>query len=765
MLADVLVETRTRLVDELERRVALAESIEVPSAGRRARLAYLVDDLIQELRRGATKTPLAVASTDPAEIQRTERALVLRHLVEEIEQGHVDASASEVALVSDWSEQAERRRLEETLRWRSTLLDDIDVKAAIIAPDARVLYVNENTARWVHAVTSAPRDEILGKTTAELGIRDVAGLNRSLDEVLSLARVRDSVEANVLGRTTEFRFDAAYGPDGQVVAVFVVGNDIHDRKLAQRRLDILAKLSALGGSPGPSEAGQALASVPIPELADWCVVNLVSSGRINGTFVAGRSATGPLTEALRNVMPQFESHPLWRELLTSGFQLLAEVSDDLARRLTTPDQYELFKQLGVRSLMVVPIVSRGQVAGIITLAYTENSMRRYGRDDQAIAEEMALHAAHILENARLVKQLRQSDARFRIALASARTIIYEQDASLRYRFYYNPLSTFSPLGQRQEDAFPRPVAEKLSVIKQRVLDTGERASEEMEIQLGDGDTRWYRQSVEPLRSRSGHIVGVIGAATDITEQHDTQLQLAEALTYRERLMSILGHDLRTPLTAIGLANALLLREQLSPGAREQVLRIRHAADRMKEMIGTLMDFTRIRAGGGMPVSLVPAEMGAIFHAVLDEIAAGSPGATFDLDLQDSLVGVWDPDRIAQVFSNLLNNALTHGTQGAPIQIIARGDAATVTFEIRNQGPPIPAEDLPHIFEPFRRVETTERAAEGLGLGLHIAREIVQAHGGELSVESTPDEGTTFTVRLPRMVAEELHEPVDAAVLH
>jgi GAF domain-containing protein len=142
-------------------------------------------------------------------------------------------------------------------------------------------------------------------------------------------------------------------------------------------------------------------------------------------------------------------------MLTGGFQLLTEVSDDFVRRISvSADQYCLLSQVGIRSLMIVPLVTRAKVTGIMTFVYTTLSGRRYSGDDPTLAEEMTLHAARALENARLMKELRASEARFRVALAGARTIVFEQDAALRYTWYYNPLAPNDPRGKAQEDLLP-----------------------------------------------------------------------------------------------------------------------------------------------------------------------------------------------------------------------------------------------------------------------------------------------------------------------
>ena len=185
-----------------------------------------------------------------------------------------------------------------------------------------------------------------------------------------------------------------------------------------------------------------------------------------------------------------------------------------------------------------------------------------------------------------------SEARFRVALAGARTAVYEQDRSLRYVWYYNPLVPVNLLGKTHEEGLPPDEAAVMTAAKRHVLEVGEGMREEMDFTFGGEERRHYRETIEPLRDHAGKIVGVIGAATDITEQQRTQQRLAEELDFRERMMGILGHDLRNPLNTVIVTADLLLRpEELPPAKRNHMLRLRRAAGRMQEMIDTLLDFT------------------------------------------------------------------------------------------------------------------------------------------------------------------------------
>jgi signal transduction histidine kinase len=183
-----------------------------------------------------------------------------------------------------------------------------------------------------------------------------------------------------------------------------------------------------------------------------------------------------------------------------------------------------------------------------------------------------------------------------------------------------------------------------------------------------------------------------------------------------------------------------------------------SAERMARMIGDLLDFTRGRLGGGIPIAPRPTNLQHLGRHLVEELMAAHPGRELRLEAEGNLEGEWDPDRLAQVLGNLGKNALDYSPEGTPVRFTLRGEGDTVRVEVHNEGPPIPAERLPSIFEPFRRfTEAGMHPSSGLGLGLYIVQQVVRAHGGTVEVRSTAREGTCFTVRLPRRVrAEAVH---------
>ncbi|MFY0583806.1 ATP-binding protein [Cystobacter fuscus] len=222
--------------------------------------------------------------------------------------------------------------------------------------------------------------------------------------------------------------------------------------------------------------------------------------------------------------------------------------------------------------------------------------------------------------------------------------------------------------------------------------------------------------------------------------------------FREQFLGILGHDLRNPLQAITGNAALLLRYGgLSDPQRKAVHRISNSAERMARMIGDLLDFTRTRLGGGYTLQRTEMNVHDVLRQVVEELEVAHPGRKFELNVSGTGWGTWDMGRIAQAASNLVGNAVQYSPEDSVVRVSACDEGPGVRVEVRNGGPPIPAERMPHIFDPFVRGAEVSRARSGLGLGLYITHEIVKAHGGTLQVRSTEAEGTCFWMNLPRQV--------------
>jgi signal transduction histidine kinase len=246
-------------------------------------------------------------------------------------------------------------------------------------------------------------------------------------------------------------------------------------------------------------------------------------------------------------------------------------------------------------------------------------------------------------------------------------------------------------------------------------------------------------------------------------------ELTETVRLSELLSGVLAHDLRNPLGAILTAAqvALMRVERQADGDVHKLAaplaRMLTSGRRMARMVDQLLDLSRMRLGVGMHLDVRAVDLHPVLAHVRDELADAHPGATLALEVTGDLQGRWDEDRLFQVFSNLAGNALVHGSGEGAVLIRAVGtDAEAVRVSVHNRGA-VPAELMPRLFQPLARLEWRPDKSRGLGLGLFIVSQIVKAHGGTVEVESTEAAGTTFTVKLPRVIPGERQR--DARVEH
>lgn len=224
-------------------------------------------------------------------------------------------------------------------------------------------------------------------------------------------------------------------------------------------------------------------------------------------------------------------------------------------------------------------------------------------------------------------------------------------------------------------------------------------------------------------------------------------RLQEQDRMREMFVGILGHDLRNPLSGIMMCAQLVLARSQDETLREPLARVLSNSQRMARMVEQLLDLTRLRLGDGITLAPRPSDL----RRLLDDVIAENEHhqRRCRLEAVGEAAGTWDPDRMQQVMSNLVGNAVRHGADGSPVLVKLDGTGqGRVVFTVHNLGPPIPQELHAVLFAAFRGHDHSRREG-GLGLGLYITDQLVRAHGGRISFESSADAGTTFTVSLPR----------------
>ena len=223
----------------------------------------------------------------------------------------------------------------------------------------------------------------------------------------------------------------------------------------------------------------------------------------------------------------------------------------------------------------------------------------------------------------------------------------------------------------------------------------------------------------------------------------------ETLRLNEMFNALLAHDLRSPLSAILASARLLQRRSDDEAALEAAGRIVTSGTRMARMIEDMLDLARARLGGGIVVKREPVDFRTLVEKVLREHQAAAPERLIESAYDGDLNGAWDPERIAQVASNLIGNALKHGNAAAPIRVRLDGTQRDAVMLVVRNGGVIPADILPHLFDPFRGGQRQSGRGDGLGLGLYIVSQIVQAHDGRVDVKTGEGGETAFHIRLPR----------------
>lgn len=247
---------------------------------------------------------------------------------------------------------------------------------------------------------------------------------------------------------------------------------------------------------------------------------------------------------------------------------------------------------------------------------------------------------------------------------------------------------------------------------------------------------------------------VAGSVTGFTERVDQSRRL---------FLGMLGHDLRQPLNSLKLFTQVLGEKPglLPPATAPLVSSMSRCCDSMGALLHDLLDFTTTQLGSAMPVEPVTTHLDEVCDEVLSEVQAGAPKREFTLEKSGDLAGEWDAARLRQVISNLLQNAIQHGAPDQPVAITLRGTDGDITLAVQNMGEPVPEEAISTLFDPMVRLASRDKSRPpgSIGLGLYICREIAKAHHGGIAVKSSANEGTTFTVTLPkRFVPENTEAP-------
>ena len=245
------------------------------------------------------------------------------------------------------------------------------------------------------------------------------------------------------------------------------------------------------------------------------------------------------------------------------------------------------------------------------------------------------------------------------------------------------------------------------------------------------------------------IAAQLAAEQRQTETQEQLLDVQKTAEIREQFIAVLGHDLRNPLSSVTMGADLLLRQPLPEPQRKTVERIRSSGRRMSALVSDLLDFARARLGAGIGLNVGEVrDLESALRHVVDELQSTHPAR--EVRFTSDMAGpIWcDKERVCQLLSNLVANAIEHGAAERPVEVRVQQSTKVLQISVQNAGEPIAAETMPRLFRPYSRGGQGQGSLQGLGLGLYIASEIAQAHAGRLDVSSDAVAGTRFTFTLP-----------------
>ncbi|MDY7231001.1 PAS domain-containing protein [Hyalangium rubrum] len=285
---------------------------------------------------------------------------------------------------------------------------------------------------------------------------------------------------------------------------------------------------------------------------------------------------------------------------------------------------------------------------------------------------------------------------------------------------------------------------------------GEIVSYESPFHAPDGSVRTFLNTYTPQFAPDGTVRGFLVAGTDITDRKKSEEALRKSLVslqeereLRERFVSTLAHDLRTPLTAAKMSSHLLSRGADDPARLQKLAsRIADNIDRADQLIRDMLDTSRLKAGEKLPLELERCCLNEVAKQVLEELST-IHGDRFVLRAASTIEGFWSCGAIRRILENLCGNGVKYGAPHRPVTVSLKEEGGAARLQVHNEGMPIPETELPNLFEPFHRSSTARASGErGWGLGLSLVKGLAEAHGGTVSVSSSEEQGTVFTVVLP-----------------
>jgi PAS domain S-box-containing protein len=410
--------------------------------------------------------------------------------------------------------------------------------------------------------------------------------------------------------------------------------------------------------------------------------------------------------------------------------------------------------LGLLVGVVLPLVARGQVVGVLFIF--RNYSGGFSSNDTALLQTFADQAAIAVSNALLYTQVSQEKRRMDALLDSAADGILilrpghgiERSNPTFARMLGIPIEVM--VGRHHEDIIRWERVREGQTLEQAEsggwpLTPNASLYVEGDLSRPTGLPLPVGITYAPLVTPDGSLVNIIATVRDIT-------RFREAEELKSTFISVVSHELRTPVALIKGYASTLRREDADwdmDVVRDSLAVIEEEADRLTEMIENLLDASRLQAGG-MPLTMVDVQLDGVARRIAKRFEAQAGNHTLTVDFPAGFpVILGDENRLGQVFTNLIGNALKYSPAGGEVRIGGQVRPEQVIVCVSDQGPGIAAQDLPHVFDRFYRASEASKTTKGAGLGLYLSRAVIEAHGGRIWVDPKPGAGARICFSLPR----------------
>ncbi len=530
---------------------------------------------------------------------------------------------------------------------------------------------------------------------------------------------------------------------------------LHQQNIHEKaRLAFLAKASAVLASSLEYETTlHGVAQLAASHFADWCTVHLVEHGILTGLGAAHKDPSQlALSEEYSQKYPErIRDDRGLGLLLKTGQTQLTPVTDELLIQAAKDEEHlRLLRLLGVRSILLVPLISRGHILGAIRFVNCHTSVP-FTQEDIPFAQDLARRAAVAIENAKLHRAVTEQENKLRLTHAAARLgswswdLVHRQiDWSPEFKALHGlPPDSVATFEAGSSLMHPDDRDEVLGHLKRTLASNDDQISYEHRTIRPDGRVLWIHSRGRIERDAHGAATGMTGISIDVTERHQAEeaLRRTEKLAAAGRLAATVAHEVNNPLEA--LMNLIYLSRQVS-NLPDEAASLLATADselnRMAHIVRQTLGFYRESSHPVLTyVAALITEALALYQARADARGIALIGPQSGTNLQAYLNG----GEIRQVITNLVSNAIDASPKGAAVRVTLQQAGDFIQIAVHDTGSGISDEHRERLFEPF----FTTKADVGTGLGLWVSKGIVENHHGTIHVVSSP-RGSIFTVRLP-----------------